>query len=101
MRIIDMNGRDWRSKEDFYEALADALGGFEGHGRNAEAFLETMIFYPDLNSVQPPYEVTVREADEAMQPFLTEFASWVEAARTDRKSDPDWGDDVDVTVIVS
>jgi len=101
MRAIEMNASGWQSKEDFYDALAVALGSFEGHGRNADAFEETMIYYLDLNAVQPPYEVVIRDANEQLKPFLTEFASWIQEAREQRRSDPKWGDDVDVKVIVS
>jgi len=101
MRTLQLNGSEWQSREDFYEALATALGSFDGHGRNADAFLETMIYYLDLNAVQPPYEVVVSDCNESVRPFLTDFASWVQEARADRRSDPEWGDDVDVRVIVS
>jgi hypothetical protein len=101
MHTLELNGRDWQSQADFYDALAIALGSIEWHGRNAAAFEESMIYYLYLNTVQPPYEVIIRGASEAMRPFLMDFASWVEEARTARKDDPDWGDDVDVRVIVS
>jgi hypothetical protein len=95
-----MNGSGWRSEKDFYDALANALGSVEWHGRNAAAFQETMIYYLDLNTVQPPYEVIVRDADDTLRPFLEDFASWIEQARKSRRDDPEWGDDVDVKVLI-
>lgn len=100
MQTIELNGSAWRSEKDFYEALAKALGSVEWHGLNAGAFEETMIYYLDLNTVQPPYEVVIRHASDALRPFLEGFASWVEVARAGRKNDPDWGDDVDVKIVV-
>ena len=100
MRTLEMNGRDWQSPEDFYDALATALGSIGWHGRNADAFAESMIYYLDLNRVQPPYEVIIQDSNESIRPFLLGFASSIKEARGDRNGDPDWGDDVDVKVIV-
>ena len=99
-RRIEIDGSNWRTKADFYEALAESLGSFEGHGRNADAFLETMIYLTNFNREQPPYRLAVTKAPMSLAPFLQEFASWVVEARQDRIEDPDWGDDVDVEVII-
>lgn len=100
MNEIELIGKSWRSKSDFYVALASALGSFVGHGHNADAFEETMIYYLELNSVQPPYKIVICDAPDDLKPFLNDFASWISKARNDRKNDPEWGDDVDVTVSV-
>lgn len=101
MQTVDLDGRSWKSEGDFYDALAAALGSFDGHGRNADAFEETMIYYLDLNTVQPPYEVVIRNAPPELMPFLRKFASWIAEARQGRRDDTDWGDDVEVTVTVA
>ena len=88
MQTIELSGRSWLTMKHFYDALADALGSFEAHGRNPNAFCETMIYCLDLNSVQPPYEVVITGAHAFLKPSLREFASWVEEARTDRKMTP-------------
>lgn len=36
--------------------VRNGLGSIECHGRNAHAFLETTVYYLNLNTVQPPYE---------------------------------------------
>ena len=96
MRKIRLNGGSWRTELDFYEALAGALGSVERHGRNAGAFEETMIYYLELNEVQPPYELIIQNAQEPMRPFLSKFASWIASAREERKVD--WGSDAEVVV---
>lgn len=98
MQTVKLDGSGWTSKSDFYDALAAALGSVDWHGRNADAFLETMVYYLDLNTTQPPYVVLVENAPEALRPFLHDFGSWVAEARQDRVDDPDWGDDVEVAV---
>ena len=101
MQTLELDGRDWKSEMDFYDALAAALGSFDGHGRNAAAFEETMIYYLELNTARPPYELVIRNAPEELQPFLRKFASWIAEARQDRRDDPGWGDDVEVSVTVA
>ena len=98
MLTLKLDGSGWTSKNDFYDALAVALGSVDWHGRNADAFLETMVYYLDQNTVQPPYVVTVENAPESLHHFLQDFAFWVAEARQDRIEDPDWGDDVEVAV---
>lgn len=100
MHTIQLDGGDWTSKTDFYDALAAALGVADWHGRNADAFLETMIYYLDLNTVQPSYVVMIKNVPSALLPFTRDFASWVAEARQDRNDDPQWGDDVEVAVTV-
>ncbi|HET9459406.1 MAG TPA: hypothetical protein VFO51_05450, partial [Sphingomicrobium sp.] len=73
---------------------------FDGHGRNADAFEETMIYRLELNTVRPPYEVVVKNAPEQLAPFLRKFASWIAETRQDRREDPAWGGDVEVSVKV-
>lgn len=100
MQIISLDGSDWQSKQDFYDALADALGCIDWHGRNADAFMDTMIYSLELQSMKPPYRVNINQVGEMLRPFLEEFAAWVKEARVDRKTDPNWGDDVEVSVNV-
>ena len=100
MRELSLDASDWKSAADFYEALAQALGSVDWHGRNPDAFLETMICYAKLKSVQPPYKLTIRNAHADLREYLVNFASWVREARKDRKENPEWGDDVDVSMVV-
>ena len=101
MQSVELDGGAWKSEADFYDALAAALGSFDGHGRNADAFEETMIYYLELNAVQPPYEVVIRNAPDELRPFLLKFGGWIAEARQGRRDDPDWGGDVEVSVILT
>lgn len=97
---IELDGAEWKSDEDFYDALAEALSSVEWHGRNGNAFIDTMVYNIHLNEVQPPYRVVITTPPRQLRPFLVDFASWIAEARQDRKSDEVWGDDVDVEVQV-
>lgn len=99
MQTIDLDGSGWRSERDFYDALAKALGSVGWHGRNANACEETMIYYLELNQVQPPYQVVIQNPYEPLRPFLNNFAKWIAEARQDRSREAGWGD-VEVSVRV-
>lgn len=58
MRIINLNGKNWKTAGDFYTALLAAIGAPEKHARNVNALIDTMIWGGDA-VVQPPYEVRV------------------------------------------
>ena len=100
-RTLEIDGSQWRSQRDFYDAMSDLLGGVERTCRSSRAFLETMIYYPELNAVQPPYEVVITNSSAELRPFLCDFACGVAEARLDRWTDPTWGDDVEVVVTVA
>ena len=101
LRTLEIDGTRWRSQKDFYDALSDILGGVERSCRSSGAFLETMIYYPELNALQPPYEVVITNPSEELRPFLIDFACGIAEARMDRLTNPTWGDDLDVVVTVA
>lgn len=101
MQTLVIDGSEWRSQKDFYDALSDLLGGVERHCRSSGAFLETMIYYPELNLQQPPYEVAITNSPAELRPFLFDFACGVAEAREDRRANPRWGDDIVVVVTVA
>jgi hypothetical protein len=100
-RALEIDGGQWRSQKDFYDALSDLLGGVERNCRSSGAFLETMIFYPELNVEQPPYEVVITNPPAELRPLLFDFACGIAEARQDRSANPRWGDDVEVVVTVA
>jgi len=100
MRTLEIDGSRWRSQKDFYDALSNLLGGVERTCRSSGTFLETMIYYPELNREQPPYEVVITNSSAELRPVLLAFASGVAEARQDRSANPRWGDDVEVLVTV-
>lgn len=59
MRIISLDATSWKAVSDFYTALFDALGASQKHGRNPNALLDVLLWYPDLNEVQPPYTIRI------------------------------------------
>ena len=100
-RTLEIDGSQWRSQRDFYDALTGLLGSVERHCCSSEAVVETMIYYPDLNTQQPPYDIVITNASAGLRPFLFDFARGVAEARQDRRVNPAWGDDVGVVVTVA
>ena len=98
MREIVLDGGGWQTERDFYEALVDALGGPDWHGRNPNAFIDSMIYNIEIHDVRPPYQVVVRNIPGNMRSSLTEFAGWIEEGRQDRIKDSGWDGDVEVSV---
>jgi RNAse (barnase) inhibitor barstar len=48
MRMIELDGTEWRSVSDFYGALIAALGAPEGYARNINAVMELMVWDNDV-----------------------------------------------------
>lgn len=100
-RALEINGSRWRFQRDFYDAMSALLGGVERTCCSSGVLIESMVYYPDLNTEQPPYEVLITHSSAELRPFLFEFAGGVASARLDRRANPKWGDDVEVTVTVA
>ena len=67
---IQLDGRLWRTADDFYEAYLKAVGAPAWHGRNLDALWDSMTG-GDLNERNPPLRIRftgLREmASEACQ----------------------------------
>ena len=73
MQIIELDGTNWTSGLDFYDALLSALGAHQGHGRNINALLDSMIWTDKVNRLVPPYEIVVRNVAHLPQDALREI----------------------------
>ena len=87
MREIELNARDWREPNDFYEAILPELGAPAWHGRNLDA-LDYSIFTGDINSVEPPFHITVVGTDGLPAP-MKEFLLKVRAVFDDNAGKAD------------
>jgi hypothetical protein len=67
---IELDASEWRSEDDLWGALLTALGAPDWHGHNYDALWETVTEAAHfglgegetINSVQPPFSVTVTNA---------------------------------------
>ena len=59
MRVLILEGANWQTSDDFYDAFFDAVGAPGWHGRNLNA-LNDSIGAGDINRVEVPYAVRIR-----------------------------------------
>jgi len=93
MQKIKLNATNWSSVLDFYNALLAALGAPEGHGRNINALVDSMI-YGGINKIDPPYTVEIRGA-ASLSPKLRDeikFEIGLLLKARDQAYAPDGGD---------
>ncbi|GEP61662.1 barstar family protein [Reyranella soli] len=57
MRVIEVDGRSWRSIVDVYDGLVRALGGSESYGRSINALMELIVW--DQSEPVAPYLIRV------------------------------------------
>ena len=74
MKRIELDGSAWLTANDFYSALLVEIGAPDWHGRSIAALIDSMII-GDINAVEAPYSVVVRnwsEAEESAQIALVD-----------------------------
>ncbi|MBC9878971.1 barstar family protein [Bradyrhizobium sp. INPA01-394B] len=72
MRIIELNASSWRTWRDFYDALLAALGAPEGHGRNLNALIDSMV-WAGMNAVEAPYTFRISGGEELSRDMIAEI----------------------------
>jgi hypothetical protein len=58
MRIITLDGKNWKTISDFYDALLAAIGAPSWHGDSPDALIDSMI-WGGINALEPPYTVRI------------------------------------------
>jgi hypothetical protein len=59
VRVIEIDGRSWRSIDDLYGGLFVALDAPAWHGRNINALIDSMGT-GSINGIEPPYLLKIR-----------------------------------------
>jgi RNAse (barnase) inhibitor barstar len=59
MRELVLNGADWATKEDVYDAFFHVVGAPEWHGRNLDALADS-IAGGQINQVEVPYRLIIK-----------------------------------------
>ena len=72
MRIIDLNATNWRTWEDFYDALLAELGAPEGHGRSLNALIDSMV-WGGMNVIEAPYTIRISGAGKLSESMVNEI----------------------------
>ena len=97
MKKIIIDASDWKTGQDFYNAMFSSLGSPNWHGTNVNALVESMV-WGEINKVEPPFRVEIvatKHLPASIMQELTWTAEGVVSARADRKRR--WGEDVKVS----
>ena len=62
MRELVLNGADWATKDDVYNAFFLAVGAPQWHGRNLDALADS-ISGGSINHVEVPYRLVIKSYD--------------------------------------
>ena len=62
MRELIMDGANWNSMDDVYDAFFKAVGAPSWHGRNFDA-LNDSIGTDQINEIEVPYRLIIRNFD--------------------------------------
>ena len=71
MKVIELDGSRWASRDDLFDDLLAALGAPDWHGRNGDALIDS-IGTGDINAVEPPYLLRI-SGGKHMAPQVLEF----------------------------
>ena len=62
MRELVLDGSEWETKDDVYNAFFRAVGAPEWHGRNLDALADS-ISGGSINQVEVPYTLVIKDYD--------------------------------------
>ena len=97
MQVIELDASDWKTTEDFYDALLSALGAPDWHGRSGVALVDTML-HDDVNKVVPPYRVEVRNSANLPSPAKAHIIDVIDLFQRVRARRRERGADVEVSI---
>ncbi len=83
MKRLQLNAKDWKTKDDFYNALFSVLQSPPWHGRSFNA-LRDSITVGQINGVEPPYTFElsgVSLASQEVQELVKDFCSLIKEFR--------------------
>ena len=89
MKEIRLDASEWKTKDDFYDALLPALGAPAWHGRNLDA-LNDSISSDEINEVSLPFRfllVGTKSVPSELRVYLKKFAELVADLPTHRGAD--------------
>lgn len=80
-----MDGKNWQTKDDFYDAFFTAVGAPDWHGRNFNA-LHDSIVTGQINQIEPPYTIYISNVSEIpadVKKLVEDFCSLIKELRSE------------------
>jgi hypothetical protein len=99
LRVIELDGSAWKTCHDFYQSLFDGIEQGYPHGKNPNAFIDSMI-WRGMGGIEPPYTVRVVNLKSAPKEIRDEVAYMVSVITEARKWRFAHGDGVDIEVSI-
>ena len=99
MRIIELDGANWKAPLEFLEALYEGIEQGHPHGLGIDAFVDSMI-WRGMGGVEPPYAIRIVNVGSAPKAVTDEIVATSLAIREARRERLSW-DGVDVEVTIS
>ena len=72
MNTIELDATHWKDVEDFYDAFLHAVGAPNGHGRNPNAVIDSVI-WGGMNSLNPPLRIQIKGMKHAPEDVVEEI----------------------------
>jgi RNAse (barnase) inhibitor barstar len=82
-QVITLDASDWQDVVAFYDAACVAVGAPHWHGRNLNAFVDSMV-YGGINAIEAPYTlrfVGLSNASDAVRSGVSEFIAVINDAQ--------------------
>ncbi|SRR6266481_3014705 len=83
IKHISLDGANWRTKDDLYNAFFKAVGAPSWHGRNFNALRDSIVG-GQINEVELPYTIHIHglnEMPEETRTFVQEFGDFIKDLR--------------------
>src|SRR5579872_15193 len=63
MKTITVNAKTFTNPVKFFAGVLKTLGAPDWHGLSINAFVDTMIWHPEVHSIRPPYLLRVEKIE--------------------------------------
>jgi RNAse (barnase) inhibitor barstar len=85
MRELNLDGADWKTRDDVYDSFFQAVGAPEWHGRNFDA-LRDSIAAGSINAVEVPYRLVIQnygKIDASARQIANDFVNLIRELAND------------------
>ena len=98
MRVIKLDGSEWKTPIDFAQPLFDAIEQGYPHGLSVNAFIDSMI-YRGMGGIEPPYTIRIVNLVGTPQEVRDYISMHIQAIRDARQERAEmYGVDVEVSI---
>ena len=84
MKQLELDGTNWKTRDDFYDAFFKAVGAPSWHGRNFNALRDSIIT-GEINEVELPYTIQIsglKQMTPDVKKLVEDFCSLIKEFRS-------------------